>query len=118
MKNFCLNTTLALICLLAASAAPSWAEGGRVDFTAPFAFSVGTVQLPAGDYHITAYAEGGAIFVTGTGNPSAATAIMYPLHSGNPTEKASIRFTRRGGKYILMAVGMETGQTFELANPR
>ena len=118
MKNFCLNTTLALVCLLAASAAPSWAESGRVDFTAPFAFNVGSVQLPAGDYHITAYAEGGAIFVIGKGSPNAATAIMYPLHSGNPTEKASIRFTLRGGKYTLMAVGMETGQTFELADQR
>jgi hypothetical protein len=118
MKNFCLNTTLALVCLLVACAAPSWAESGRIDFTAPFPFTVGGVELPAGAYQITSYAEGGAIFVTGTGTPNAATAIMYPLHSDNPADKASVRFVRRGEKYILRSVGMETGQVFELASQR
>jgi hypothetical protein len=118
MKNFCFNTTLALVCLLAASAAPSWAESNRVDFTAPFAFTVGGVELPAGVYQITSYAEGSAIFVTGTGVPNAATAILYPAHSGNPVEKPSVSFARRGGKYVLRTVEMESGQVFELANQR
>jgi len=79
---------------------------------------VGGVELPAGVYQITTYAEGGAIFVTGSGLPNAATAIMYPLHSGNPAEKASVSFVRRGDKYILKTVGMESGQVFELAGQR
>jgi hypothetical protein len=117
MKKLCFNTAFAFVCLFTATALPSFAQSStKLDFTAPFPFMVGNVVLPAGTYHIATNSEGGAMFVSNNGSLKSAAAIAYAAHTSEIASKASVGFVRRGDQYFLHSVGLETGQTYELAD--
>jgi len=116
MKRLCFSTTFAFVCLLTASALPSFAQSSsKIDFTAPFPFTVGNVLLPAGTYQIATNSEGGAMFVSSNGSLKSAATIAYAAHNSETASKASVVFVRRGDQYFLRTVGLETGQTYEVA---
>jgi hypothetical protein len=83
MRSFCLNTALAVASLLAAGALPSRAEVMTfVQIQVPFAFEVGSVSLPAGNYEIVQPHESSAVIIRGAGGASSVAAIVSPLHEG------------------------------------
>jgi hypothetical protein len=116
MKKSCLNTIFAFACLLAATALPSWAQNGaRINFTAPFPFMVGNVVLPAGTYNIVTNSDG-AMFVSSSNSLKSAAIIGYPMYTDAlAPARSSVAFVRRGDQYALHKVGLNTGETFELA---
>jgi hypothetical protein len=119
MKKSCLNTVLAFACLFAATALPSWGQSGtRVDFTAPFPFTVGNVVLPAGAYNITTNSDG-ALVVNSSNNSKSAAVIAHPDYSNDfASTKSSVGFVRHGDQYALHKVGLSNGETFELADKK
>src|ERR1700759_520291 len=106
MKKSCLNTLFAFACLLAATAVPSFGQNARLDFTAPFPFTVGNVVLPAGTYNVVTSPDGGAMFVTGSANLKSAVIMAYPAHTGDAPLKPSVAFVRRGNQYALHKIGL------------
>jgi hypothetical protein len=117
MKKLCFNTVFAFACLLTATALPSFAQNNaKLDFTAPFPFMVGNVVLPAGTYRIATASEGGAMFVSSNGTLKSAATIAYAAHTSEAGSKASVGFVRHGNQYFLHTVGLETGQTYEVAD--
>jgi len=117
MKKLCFSTVFALVCLLTATALPAFGQSStKLDFTAPFPFMVGNVVLPAGTYQIATTSEGGAMFVSSNGSLKSAATIAYAAHTSEAGSKASVSFVRHGDQYFLHTVGLETGQTYEVAD--
>ena len=117
MKKICFSTVFVFVCLFTATALPSFAQSGtKLEFTAPFPFMVGNVVLPAGIYQIATNSEGGAMFVSNNGSLRSAATIAYAAHTSEVASKASVGFVRHGDQYFLHTVGLESGQTYELAD--
>jgi hypothetical protein len=117
MKRSFYLLMLALACLL--MAAPTYAQTDmRVSFHASFPFNAGGMQMPAGDYVITADAGGHAyIFPEHSGRRAA----ILLTHLANLTEgrgRASVSFVERSGQYYLNTVNLTDGAVVGLGTGR
>jgi hypothetical protein len=116
MRNFCLKAIFAAASMLTWSAMPSPAEVlTYVQIQVPFAFNVGDVALPAGNYEIVQPHETAAIIVRPAGQSKPAAAIVAPFHEGTGTNAS---FVRAGGKYFLSTIALGDGRMVQLAAPR
>ncbi len=72
--------------------------------------------LPAGAYNIVTNADG-ALVVNSSNSSKSAAIIAYPGYTNDlAATKSSVGFIRHGDQYALHKVGLNNGETFELAD--
>lgn len=88
------------------------AQSERIVTQVPFKFTVGTVEMPAGEYIVQLADERGVALLT-VGNPEGKRAV-YVLTLANQGEKSqhpAMVFHRYGDRYFLAEVRIEDSRT-------
>ena len=103
MNRNLLTFAMSLALLLSAAA---HAQTTQLKVTVPFDFTAGNVQLPAGEYDITAVGPwGGSTFSVHNVNSNAGTIVLSTsCRSQKPTADAKLIFRRYGQQYFLAEV--------------
>lgn len=93
----------ALVLTIAAVAAPAQARTDRMLVHVPFAFVVGKVTLPAGDYYVQRRTPS-VLELRSADTNAAAVVTTTPLDVDRAGARRSVTFNRYGDKYFLAAV--------------
>lgn len=95
------------------AAVPALADQPLIRVNVPFAFNVGDVRLPAGEYQLARYsARSGAVMVLGNGKQSV---YLLTFLSGQPAgEGEKFVFQRYGERYFLKTVHIAGATPLEL----
>ena len=103
MKKNLLSLAMSLALLMSAAAQ---AQTTHLTITVPFEFTAGNVQLPAGEYEVTAVGPwGGPTLSVHNVNSNAATLVLSTsCRSQKPTSDAKLVFYRYGQQYFLAEV--------------
>ena len=94
------------------------AQSQKIDTQVPFKFTVGTVEMPAGEYIVQLMDERGVAVVT-LGNPEAKRSV-YVLTNANPGNKpqnAAMVFHRYGDRYFLAELRIGSSGTVYRLQP-
>ena len=102
IKNL-LSLAMSLALLMSAAAQ---AQTTHLKITVPFEFTAGNVQLPAGDYEVTAVGfRGGSTLSVHNVNSNAGTLVLSTSsRSLKPVADAKVVFYRYGEQYFLAEV--------------
>lgn len=103
MKRNLLSLAMSLALLMSAAAQ---AQTTHLTITVPFEFTAGNVQLPAGEYEVTAVGPwGGPTISVHNVNSNAGTLVLSTsCQSQKPTANAKLVFYRYGQQYFLAEV--------------
>ena len=103
MKKNLLSLAMSLALLMSAAAQ---AQTTHLTISVPFEFTAGNVQLPAGEYEVTAVGPwGGPTLSVHNVNSNAGTLVLSTsCRSHKPTADAKLVFQRYGQQYFLAEV--------------
>ena len=103
MKKNLLSLAMSLALLMSAAAQ---AQSTHLKITVPFEFTAGNVQLPAGEYEVTAVGPwGGSTFSVHSVHSKAGTLVLSTsCLSQKPAADAKLVFYRYGHQYFLAQV--------------
>ena len=103
MKKNLLSLAMSLALLMSAAAQ---AQTTHLTITVPFEFTAGNVQLPAGEYEVTAVGPwGGSTLSVHNVNSNAGILVLSTsCQSQKPTANAKLVFYRYGQQYFLAEV--------------
>ena len=103
MKKNLLSLAMSLALLMSAAAQ---AQTTHLKITVPFEFTAGNVQLPAGEYEVTAVGPwGGPTLSVHNVNSNAGTVVLSnSCRSQKPAADAKLVFYRYGHQYFLAEV--------------
>jgi hypothetical protein len=103
VKKNLLSLAMSLALLMSAAAQ---AQTTHMEVTVPFAFTAGNVQLPAGEYEVTALGPwGGNTLSVHNVNSNAGTVVVSnSCRSQKPTADAKLVFYRYGHQYFLAQI--------------
>ena len=84
----------------------------RIVTQVPFKFTVGAVEMPAGEYTVQLANEKGAAVLT-VGNPEAKRSVyvLTVANLGKKSENAAMVFHRYGDRYFLTELRIEDSRT-------
>ncbi len=102
---------LALALVLAPSV-PAQGPAYELKADIPFAFQVGSAELPAGKYNIRPFNLGAIVVSSQEPRGAHATATVFVAGGGQPAEESRLIFQRYGDRYFLKQVwraGMNLG---------
>jgi len=84
------------------------AQEQRVAVNIPFDFVVGNMQLPAGEYVVSASAETrGLILISAKASTTSVFVNTYPTTANAPQTESKLVFNRYGDRYFLSQVWRE-----------
>lgn len=100
-----MKKTILKTALFAAIAAATLAAGSRqrLEVNIPFAFSVGSVTLPAGAYVIDQYGPAGVLMITSLERHGSAVVMTRPAINQTGS-KSAVTFEKRNGQTVLSGV--------------
>jgi hypothetical protein len=103
VKKNLLSLAMSLALLMCAAAQ---AQTTRLKITVPFEFTAGTVQLPAGEYEVTAIGPWGgpALSVHNLNSNAGTLVVSTSCSSQKPAADAKLVFHRYGQQYFLAEV--------------
>ena len=103
MKKNLLSLAMSLALLMCAAAQ---AQTTRLKITVPFEFTAGNVQLPAGEYEVTAIGPWGgpALSVHNLNSNAGTLVVSTSCSSQKPAADAKLVFHRYGQQYFLAEV--------------
>ena len=111
MKTLCKVTGMLALALLAAAQTVRAQEPVLANI--PFAFTVGSAALPAGEYRVDKVRDGVLLIRCTEGKP-AIMAMTLPASSNGPQDKTRLIFHRYGNRYFLAQVWSAGGSGREL----
>ena len=99
-------------------AAAQMKPGQRMVTQVPFKFTVGTVEMPAGQYVVQVADEKGAPILT-VGNPEAKRSVyaLTVANLGKKSRNAAMVFHRYGDRYFLAELRIEDSRTVYTLQP-
>ena len=110
-RAFAIAATLCLVCAIAV--APVRAQSGNFRVKVPFAFTCGSVQLPAGEYALRRV--GPSLFSLRGGDASILVTCAVVAGDGR-TSGPEVFFNQYGGEYFLSALQAEpSGRRYTFA---
>ena len=103
MKNNLLSLAMSLALLMSAAAQ---AQTTHMKVTVPFEFIAGNVQLPAGEYEVTALGPwgGNTVSVHNVNSNAGSVVVSNSCRSQKPAADAKLVFYRYGHQYFLAQV--------------
>jgi hypothetical protein len=103
VKKNLISLAMSLALLMSAAAQ---AQSTHLKITVPFEFTAGSVQLPAGEYEVTAVGSwGGSTLSVHSVNSNAGTLVLSTsCRSKKPAADAKLVFYRYGQRYFLAEV--------------
>jgi len=121
MKNTLVTIALRMLAtaLVAAAAAPAYAQSEEVIATVPFDFSVGSSHLPAGKYFVHPVSDDPSVMViqSADGRQSAVTLTIPASGPDAASAVPELTFETRGTQHILARVVDEQGNSRAVVPP-
>ncbi|HYK90328.1 MAG TPA: hypothetical protein VE398_16250 [Acidobacteriota bacterium] len=115
MRKRIVSSILAASLLVVLSAALAYSgSSARVNVAIPFAFTVGNMSLPSGDYTISETAANGVLLIQNRHQDLAIYVSSFTGRSSGQYGDARIVFNRYSEKYFLSKVFYGTGDSRKL----
>ena len=108
--NLCITAAAACI-----ASAPGYAQSSQILVKVPFAFTVGTTAMPAGDYSLREDSTG-VVFITSQ-ELHKTIGVLTSADSPNQTNESALKFDKVNGQYSLSQVAMYAEPSRRVLSP-